>query len=278
MFWLALPDFGCFWQKCKSDFSTRQGTPSRGALYLWCYSLTILTILLHYNATVPLDMVPKVLVVEDDRDLQESLKELLGQEGFFVKTASDGVEAIKAINNGEFDLVILDLGLPVMSGESVVMEIRKKQPDLPVIMLTARNTTPDVIRGLNLGADDYVTKPFVADELIARAKARLRTNQNGEQRLKIGDLELDPATFEVKRAGKLVSLTPQEFKLLHYLMANQGRVLTRDAILNRVWFYSPEVETRVVDVYVGYLRKKIDKDQKKKLLNSVRGFGYVLKA
>ncbi|OGY08089.1 MAG: hypothetical protein A2782_03690 [Candidatus Blackburnbacteria bacterium RIFCSPHIGHO2_01_FULL_43_15b] len=222
-------------------------------------------------------MVSKLLLVEDDKDLQSSLKELFTAEGFFVKTASDGVEALKNINKGEFDLLILDLGLPVMSGESVLMEVRKKYPELPVVVLTARDTTSDVIRGLNLGADDYVTKPFVADELIARAKARLRSHQMGEQKMKVGDLELDPTTFEVKRGSKLVSLTPQEFKLLQYLMANHGRVLTRDAILNRVWFYSPEVETRVVDVYIGYLRKKVDRGHKIKLLSSVRGFGYVLK-
>lgn len=222
-------------------------------------------------------MVSKILLVEDDKDLQDSLKELFTAEGFFVKTASDGVEALKVISKGEFDLLILDLGLPVMSGESVLMEVRKKYPELPVVVLTARDTTSDVIRGLNLGADDYVTKPFVVDELIARAKARLRSHQTGEQKMKVGDLELDPATFEVRRKGRLIGLTPQEFKLLQYLMANQGRVLTRDAILNRVWFYSPEVETRVVDVYIGYLRKKVDKGFKRKLLSSVRGFGYVLK-
>lgn len=222
-------------------------------------------------------MVSKILIVEDDKDLQDSLKELLAAEGFFIRTASDGVDALKVMNNGEFDLIILDLGLPVMSGESVLMEVRKKYPDLPVIVLTARDTTPDVIRGLNLGADDYITKPFVVDELIARAKARLRSHQIGEQKMQIADLELDPTTFEVKRGGRLISLTPQEFKLLQYLMANAGRVLTRDAILNRVWFYSPDVETRVVDVYIGYLRKKVDKGFKQKLLTSVRGFGYVLK-
>ncbi|MBI4029545.1 MAG: response regulator transcription factor [Candidatus Blackburnbacteria bacterium] len=222
-------------------------------------------------------MVSKLLLVEDDRDLQDSLKELFTAEGFFVKTASDGVEALKNINKGEFDLLILDLGLPVMSGESVLTEVRKKYPELPVIVLTARDTTSDVIRGLNLGADDYVTKPFVVDELIARVKAKLRSHQTGEQKMKVGDLELDPTTFEAKRGGKRINLTPQEFKLLQYLMANRGRVLTRDAILNRVWFYSPEVETRVVDVYIGYLRKKVDRGHRRKLLSSVRGFGYILK-
>lgn len=223
-------------------------------------------------------MIHKILIVEDDKDLQDSLKDLLHEDEYFIKVASDGVEALKQISNDDFDLVILDLGLPVMSGESVCMEIKRKHPEVPVIMLTARGTTPDIISGLNMGADDYVTKPFVVEELLARIRARLRSVNGGvDQKLVVADLELDPTTFGVKRGSRLISLTPQEFKLLHYLMSNKGRVLTRDAILNKVWFYSPEVETRVVDVYMGYLRKKIDSDSRKKLLSSVRGFGYVIK-
>lgn len=222
-------------------------------------------------------MVYKILIVEDDKDLRESLKELFVEGGYFVKTAADGVEALRLINNNEFDLVVLDLGLPVMSGESVCLEIRKKYPDIRVVILTAKDTTPDIIHGLNLGADDYVTKPFVVDELLARVRARLRFRGDADQKLKVADLELDNSTFEVRRAGRLIRLTPQEFKLLQYLMSNKGRVLTRDSILNKVWFYSEEVDTRVVDVYMGYLRKKIDNSSDKKLLHSVRGFGYVLK-
>src|SRR3989344_1867555 len=214
-------------------------------------------------------MVYKLLIVEDDKDLRDSLKELFVEAGYFVKTASDGVEALRQINNNQFDLVILDLGLPVMSGESVCLEIRKKYPELRIVILTAKDTIPDVIKGLNLGADDYITKPFVVDELLARVRARLRFRDNGEQKLKVSNLELDNTTFEVNRAGKLIKVTPQEFKILQYLMANKGRVLTRDAILNKVWFYSQDVDTRVVDVYMGYLRKKIDLGQEKKLLHSV---------
>lgn len=222
-------------------------------------------------------MVPRLLIVEDDKDLQESLKELFVEAGYFVKTASDGVEALRQINNNEFDLVILDLGLPVMSGESVCMEVRRKFPEMRIIILTARDTTPDIISGLNLGADDYVTKPFVVDELLARVKARIRFRGDNDKKLKIADLELDSTTYEVRRGGKDLKLTPQEFKLLQYLMSNKGRVLTRDSILNKVWVYSQDVDTRVVDVYMGYLRKKIDKGAKKELLRSVRGFGYMIK-
>jgi DNA-binding response OmpR family regulator len=194
-----------------------------------------------------------------------------------VQTAEDGIQALQVVKKGEPDLVILDLGLPKMSGESVCLELRKKYPKMPIIILTGRDTTPDVIKGLNLGADDYVTKPFIADELLARIKARLRAISNDDEKLNVGELELDPKSFEVKRGNTIISLTPQEYKLLHYLMLNRGHVLTRDMILNRIWPNSPDVETRVVDVYVGYLRKKIDNGFSKKYIHSVRGFGYTVK-
>lgn len=173
--------------------------------------------------------------------------------------------------------MVLDLGLPTMSGEAVCLEVRKNYPELPVLILTAKDSVADIVNGLNLGADDYVTKPFVADELMARVKARLRQTNGADSRLRVDDLELDDKTLEVKRAGKPIQLTPQEFKLLQYLMSNKGRILTRDMILNRVWLYSQDIETRVVDVYMGYLRKKIDTGFKKRLLHSVRGFGYMIK-
>lgn len=222
-------------------------------------------------------MVKTVLVVEDDTGLQKYLKELLLDNDYSVQVASDGVQALNSIQKLLPDLVILDLGLPNMSGEAVCLEIRKKYPDLPVVILTAKDTIADIVNGLNLGADDYMTKPFVADELLARIKARFRGTNNSDSKLRVGDLELDNKTLEVIRNGKEIPLTPQEFKLLHYLMSNKGRILTREMILNRVWLYSPEIETRVVDVYMGYLRKKIDADYEKKLLHSVRGFGYMIK-
>lgn len=222
-------------------------------------------------------MASTILVVEDDQGLQKYLKELLLDNGYSVQVAPDGVQALNMINKMVPDLVVLDLGLPNMSGEAVCMEIRKKYPDLRVIILTAKDSISDIVEGLNLGADDYMTKPFVADEFLARIKARLRYTMNSDNKLKVGDLELDNKTLEVKRDDKLISLTPQEFKLLQYLMNNPGRVLTREMILNRVWLYSPDIETRVVDVYMGYLRSKIDQGFEKKLLHSVRGFGYMIK-
>ena len=222
-------------------------------------------------------MLHTLLVVEDDKGLQKYLKELLLDNGYAVHTASDGIAALEYFKHAEPDLMVLDLGLPNMGGEAVCQEVRKKYKDLPIIILTAKDSITDIVQGLNLGADDYITKPFVADELLARIKARLRKQGDMDMVLKVADLELDSKTLEVKRSGKMIQLTPQEFKLLQYLMSNKGRILTREMILSRIWLYSSDVETRVVDVYMGYLRKKIDSSFPKKLLHSVRGFGYVIK-
>lgn len=222
-------------------------------------------------------MLNKILVVEDDPEIQNFLKEYLKEFDFHVKRAATGTEALNLAAKSEPDMVLLDLGLPDMSGEFVCAELRKKYPSLPIIILTARDTPKDVVKGLNLGADDYVSKPFDAEELLARIKVRLRKENGKNNILKIADLQLDTNSLEVKRGSKKINLTPQELRLLEYLMNNQGRVLSRDMILNRLWLASPDVETRVVDVYIGYLRKKIDSDYKKKLIHSVRGFGYTIK-
>jgi DNA-binding response OmpR family regulator len=222
-------------------------------------------------------MVHTILVVEDDKGLQKYLKELLLDNGYAVQVAGDGIQALDMLTKNLPDVMVLDLGLPNMSGEAVLSEARKKYTDLPVIILTAKDSINDIVQGLSIGADDYMTKPFVADEFLARIKARLRKTGNGEGKLTVADLELDNKTLEVVRSGKEIQLTPQEFKLLQYLMSNKGRILTREMILNRIWLYSSDIETRVVDVYMGYLRKKIDSGFPKKLLHSVRGFGYVIK-
>ena len=222
-------------------------------------------------------MIYTILVIEDDEGIQTYLKELLLDSGYNVITASDGITGLKIIKKSVPDLVLLDLGLPDMSGESVCAQIRKDNPELRIIMLTAKDTPHDVIQGLNMGADDYLTKPFVADVLLARIKARLRRTNGDDLKLTIADLTLDTKTLEVTRDGKKISLTPQELKLLQYMMQNKGRILTRDMILNRLWLSSVDIETRIVDVYIGYLRKKIDTGFDKKLIQSVRGFGYMLK-
>jgi len=222
-------------------------------------------------------MVHTILVVEDDRGLQKYLRELLLDNGYAVHTASDGIEALEYFKKAEPDLVVMDLGLPTMTGEATTQEIRKKHKDLPIIILTAKDSINDIVKGLSIGADDYMTKPFVADEFLARIKARFRKQSDTDAVLKVADLQLDNKTMEVQRDGNSIQLTPQEFKLLQYLMSNKGRILTREMILSRIWLYSSDVETRVVDVYMGYLRKKIDNHNPKKLLHSVRGFGYVIK-
>ena len=222
-------------------------------------------------------MAKSILVVEDDIGVQKYLKELLLDNGYSVQSVADGIAALNYLQKLRPDLVLLDLNLPNMTGESVWQEIRKQWPELQIIILTAKDQVDDIVQGLSLGADDYMTKPFVADELLARIKARLRGLNGVDSKLQVGDLELDDKTLTVHRGGEQIQLTPQEFKLLEYLMSNKGRILTREMILNRVWLLNPDIETRVVDVYMGYLRKKIDADHNQKLIQSVRGFGYMIK-
>jgi len=218
-----------------------------------------------------------ILVVDDDISLQNYLKELLSENSFSVHTASDGTVALNMINKSKPDLVILDLNLPTIKGESVCIEIKKKYPDLPVIILTGTGKTNDLVNLLNLGADDYINKPFVAAEFLARIKARLKHvgHLNGE--IQIQDLFLNNETLEVKRGDRQIILTPKEFKLLEYLMTHKNQVLTRKMILDRVWAFSANIETRIVDVCISSLRKKIDSGSKKKLIQSARGFGYTIK-
>jgi DNA-binding response OmpR family regulator len=218
-----------------------------------------------------------ILVVEDDTGIRKYLKELLLESGYSVQAAADGVTAIKFVEKTQPNLVLLDLGLPDIAGETLCKDIKKNFPETEVVILTAKDSTSDVVQGLDIGADDYVTKPFTAEELLARIRARLRARGQTDSKLHVADLELDTRTLEVKREEKQIKLTPQEFKLLEYLMSNQNQVLTREMILNRIWPSAPDVETRVVDVYIGYLRKKIDNGFSKPLIHSVRGFGYVIK-
>lgn len=221
-------------------------------------------------------MLSQILIIEDDKDLQKFLKELLTEHNFSVKTTGTAATALTTLEQALPDLVLLDLTLPDMPGENLFTQIHSKYPDIAIIMLTAKDSTSDKVKGLKQGADDYITKPFAPEELIARIQTRLRKDDNNNTQLKLADLVLDTKTMEVKRNSQTVTLTPQEFKLLEYLLRNKGTVLTREMILNRIWMYSPDVETRVVDVYIGYLRKKIDGGQKKKLIRSKRGFGYLI--
>ncbi len=217
----------------------------------------------------------KILIVEDDVSIREGIKDFLQSEGFLVDTSEDGAQALEFVKKHTPDLVVLDLSLPILTGESVCKIIKKEYPSIPVVILTAKNQSEDVIKGFKLGADDYISKPFELDELLARIKARLKTDN--VKKLQVEDLVLDAEKVTVERRGKEITLSPHEFKLLEYLMTNKGKVLSREMILNRVWQYSYDVDSRVVDVYVGYLRKKIDGGNEKKLIASVRGFGYTIK-
>lgn len=222
-------------------------------------------------------MVKSVLVVEDEKAIREYIKVLLQENGFVVSDTSTGSQALKLMEKSKPELVLLDLKLPDITGETVCKEIKKNYPETIVIMLTAKDAPEEVVGGFSVGADDYVKKPFSDEELMARINARLKENSTNNDLLEVGNLILDKKTFKVTREGKQIDLTPQEFKLLEYLISNKNQVLTRDMILNRIWLYSPDIESRVVDVYIGYLRKKIDSGFKKKYILSVRGFGYMLK-
>lgn len=218
-----------------------------------------------------------IVSIEDDQNLGEYIQTVLGDAGYTVHIEADGISGLKLIRSIVPDLVLLDLHLPTIHGESILKDLQNEFPTLPVIILTAQDTPRDVARGLNLGAQDYITKPFAPEELVARVKARLRTNSQSQNVLKVADLEVDLNTHAVKRNQVSIELTPQEFKLLCFMMNNVNQVLSRESILSRIWATSPDIETRVVDVYVGYLRKKIDKGFDQPLIQSVRGFGYILK-
>lgn len=216
-----------------------------------------------------------VLIVEDDKNIQEFLAQSFKDAQYRVRTTGDGAKALSIIKEGLVDLVVLDLGLESISGESVCIESKKTMPELPIIILTAKNTSQDIIRGLNIGADDYISKPFEIEEVLVRARVRLK--QQLGSITQIDDLIVNSASMQVKRGDKEIPLTAKEFKLLEYLIKNKGIVLSREAILDHVWLYSPDIDTRVVDVYIGYLRKKIDSGAQKKLIKSVRGFGYTIR-
>jgi two-component system OmpR family response regulator len=225
---------------------------------------------------------PRVLVVDDEEHITELLAMGLGYNGFEVERAATGREALAAIERGRPDLVVLDVMLPDLDGFEVARRLRESEgasTRVPVIFLTARDTTQDKVQGLRLGSDDYVTKPFSIEELVERVKAVLRRASGsgpGERRLAYADLELDEDTREVWRAGRLIELTPTEYKLLHYLLANARHVLTRDQILEHVWDYTFAGNASVLETYISYLRHKID-DDGPPLIHTVRGVGYSLR-
>jgi heavy metal response regulator len=221
----------------------------------------------------------RILVVEDDRKVASFIRQGLQEEGHTVEVTGDGAAALDlALEESLYDLIVLDLMLPKRDGFTVLRTLRERRVQTPVLVLTARDSVTDKVAGLDLGADDYLTKPFAFDEFLARVRALLR--RGAAQRapvLRVADLALDPATREVVRAGRRISLTTREYALLEYFLRNTGRVLTRPMIAQHVWGLDFDPESNIVDVYVGYLRRKIDAAGEQSLLHTVRGAGYVLK-
>jgi DNA-binding response OmpR family regulator len=218
----------------------------------------------------------RVLVVEDDRDIARLVELALEQHGFEVRCAHDGPSGLTAAEAFDPDVVVLDIMLPKMDGVGVLKRLRGSGNRVPVIMLTARDTTSDKVHSLDLGADDYLTKPFDVEELLARLRALLRRAE-GDEVLRVGDLMINRATREVRRGGREIELTAKEFDLLEFMARNHRRVLSRDLLLWRVWNQEPGAMTNVVDVYVGYLRKKVDAPGEPRLIKTVHGVGYALR-
>jgi heavy metal response regulator len=219
----------------------------------------------------------RLLVVEDEKKVAGFIKKGLEEEGYAVDLVSDGHEGLWMALDGVYDLILLDINLPGMDGLEVLRELRKKELKTPVLLLTVRATIEDKVFGLDTGADDYLTKPFAFQELLARVRALLRRRVEAEPPvLQVADLTLDPARRVVFRGQEKIDLTTKEFALLDYFMRNVGRVLTRTMIAEHVWDYDFDSMTNVIDVYVNYLRKKIDAGREPKLIHTVRGAGYVL--
>lgn len=228
-------------------------------------------------------MSKKVLVVDDEQSIVTLLTYNLEQAGFTVVTANDGEEAIEKVATEQPAFIILDLMLPKLDGVEVCKQLRQQKVMTPILMLTAKDDEFDKVLGLELGADDYMTKPFSPREVVARVKAILRRTQlsNGEMDTKdqivIGDLQIFPEHYEAYFRGKRLELTPKEFELLLYLAKHKGRVLTRDQLLSTVWNYDFAGDTRIVDVHISHLREKIEQDTKKPLyIKTIRGLGYKL--
>ena len=220
-----------------------------------------------------------ILVVEDERKVASFIRQGLEEEGHSVDVAGDGVTALDRVLEGPpAHLVVLDVMLPQRDGLSVLKTMRERGVDTPVLVLTAKDSVPDRVTGLDLGADDYLTKPFAFDEFLARVRALLRRGATPRAAVvRVADLALDLSTRTVARGDRSVSLTTREFELLEYFMRNAGRVLTRPMIAEHVWGIDFDTESNVIDVYVGYLRRKIDAPGERRLLHTVRGAGYVIR-
>jgi DNA-binding response OmpR family regulator len=218
----------------------------------------------------------RVLLVEDDRSIAGFVEPELERLGFSVRCAYDGPSGLEQARQFRPELVVLDIMLPKLDGVGVLKGLRHQGSRVPIIMLTARDTTLDKVHSLDLGADDYLTKPFEMDELLARIRALMRRAE-GEELLRVADLEVNTATREVRRGEREIDLTAREYDLLKFMAKNPRRVLSRDLLLSKVWDQDFGVTTNVVEVYIAYLRKKVDAPGEQKLIRTIRGAGYALK-
>ncbi len=220
----------------------------------------------------------RILVVEDEKDLNSIISKRLIKEGYSVDRCYNGEDALDYIYAGEFDAIILDIMMPKLSGIEVLKIIRSKRINTPVLFLTAKDTVSDRVKGLDAGAEDYLVKPFAFDELLARIRVLVRKSVgNATNIFEAGDLIVDIASRQVKRSGKEINLSAREFDILEYLIRNKNTVLSREKIENHVWNFDYSSGTNVIDVYIRYLRKKIDDPYNTKLIHTIRGVGYVLR-
>jgi DNA-binding response OmpR family regulator len=220
----------------------------------------------------------RILLVEDEKKVSSFIKKGLEEEFYSVDAVYDGKNALSLVYNESYDLIILDLMLPIKDGVTVLKEIRKNQINSPVLILTAKDSIDNKIEGLDSGADDYLTKPFAFEELLARVRALLRRNSvNRSVSLKAADMTLDAQTHKVKRGLTEIILTPKEYSILEYLMRNKNRIVSRTILTEHVYDYQFDPDTNVIDVYINKLRNKIDKGFEKQLLYTVRGAGYMIK-
>jgi heavy metal response regulator len=221
----------------------------------------------------------RILVIEDEKKVASFIKKGLEEEHYSVDTAYDGETGLYMAEVNEYDLIILDLMIPKIDGLEVLRRVRRNKNNVPILVLTAKDTAEDIVKGLDSGCDDYLTKPFNFIVFLARIRALLRREKlDKEPILKIADLTLSPITHKVRRKGKEIELTSKEYALLEYFMRNPDKVLTRTMISEHVWDYHFDSFTNVIDVYVNYLRRKIDKDFEPKLIHTIRGVGYILSA
>lgn len=220
----------------------------------------------------------RILIVEDEKKIAAFIKRGLKEAGYSIDVANDGEQGYYLASTEEYDLIILDVMLPKMDGVTLCKKLREEKVTIPVLMLTAKDSIKDKVTGLDAGANDYLTKPFAFEEFLARVRALLRTTGTAQStKLETGDLILDLLSHKVTRSGKEIELTSKEFSMLEYFMRHEGAVVTRTMLSEHVWDVNFDTYTNVIDVYINYLRNKIDKDFEKKLIHTVRGRGYILK-